>query len=264
MNRSHGVPFLPRVHENRSHMVKIFFLIKFFVAQHTPLLPASSRTTHGSSSTMLEQAATITKQPAREPNSPATTDSRNHHACNSPKPAHPLRRATRTISLSQRRRSGSAIGAHKAHILKLNFATNLLQNLPTHVVWIDLRNPFYHFHYAFSCCARLWEVLHVWQPHTCYLLPRAPLMATTTPCSSKPPPSRSNLHADQTLQPPQIRAATMPARGPNSREPTCFRVAVVAGVVARVHHQSEWVRHRWVVMFSLFIREVKGRGDLGD
>jgi len=44
----------------------------------------------------------------------------------------------------------------------------------------------------------------------------------------------------------------------------CFRVAVVAGVVARVHHRSEWVRHRWVVMFALFMREVKGRGDPGD
>jgi len=105
------VPFLPRVHENRSHMVKIFFLIKFFAAQHAHLLPTSSRTTHGSSSTMLEQAATITKQPARGPNSPATTNSRNHHACNSPEPAHPLRRTTRTISSSQRRRSGFAIRA---------------------------------------------------------------------------------------------------------------------------------------------------------
>ena len=43
-----------------------------------------------------------------------------------------------------------------------------------------------------------------------------------------------------------------------------FHVAVVAGVVARVHHRSEWVRHRWVVMFALFMREVKGRGDPGD
>ncbi|QCD92921.1 hypothetical protein DEO72_LG5g990 [Vigna unguiculata] len=57
---------------------------------------------------MLEQAATIMKQPARGPNSPATTDSRSHHACNLPEPAHPLRR---TISSSQRRRFGSAIGA---------------------------------------------------------------------------------------------------------------------------------------------------------
>ncbi|QCE15171.1 hypothetical protein DEO72_LG11g2180 [Vigna unguiculata] len=54
---------------------------------------------------MLEQAATITKQPARGPNSPATIDSRSHHACNSPEPAHPLRRTTRRISSSQRRRS---------------------------------------------------------------------------------------------------------------------------------------------------------------
>jgi len=44
----------------------------------------------------------------------------------------------------------------------------------------------------------------------------------------------------------------------------CFRVAVVASVVAGVHHRSEWVRHRWVVMFALFMREVKGRGDPGD
>ena len=36
---------------------------------------------------------------------------------------------------------------------------------------------------------------------------------------------------------------------------------MVAGVVVMVHHQSEWVRHRWVVMFALFMREVKGRGD---
>jgi len=43
-----------------------------------------------------------------------------------------------------------------------------------------------------------------------------------------------------------------------------FRVAMVAGVVVRVHHRLEWVRHRWVVMFVLFMREVKGRGDPGD
>ncbi|QCD81490.1 hypothetical protein DEO72_LG2g1818 [Vigna unguiculata] len=49
---------------------------------------------------MLEQAATITKQPARGPNSPTTIDSHSHHACNSPEPAHPLRRTTRTISSS--------------------------------------------------------------------------------------------------------------------------------------------------------------------
>jgi len=29
-------------------------------------------------------------------------------------------------------------------------------------------------------------------------------------------------------------------------------------------HRSEWVRHRWVVMFALFMREVKGRGDPRD
>ena len=57
---------------------------------------------------MLKQAATITKQPTRGPNSPATTDSRSHHACNSPEPAHPLRRTTRMISSSQRRRSGGS------------------------------------------------------------------------------------------------------------------------------------------------------------
>jgi len=57
---------------------------------------------------MLEQAATITKQPERRPNSPATIDSRSHHACNSPEPAHPLRRTARTISSSQRRRSGGS------------------------------------------------------------------------------------------------------------------------------------------------------------
>ncbi|QCE10238.1 hypothetical protein DEO72_LG10g1466 [Vigna unguiculata] len=45
---------------------------------------------------------------------------------------------------------------------------------------------------------------------------------------------------------------------------SCFRVVVVAGVVARVHHRSEWVRHRWVMMFALFMREVKGRGDPAD
>jgi len=35
MNRSHRVPFLPRLHENRSHMVKIFFLIKFFATHQS-------------------------------------------------------------------------------------------------------------------------------------------------------------------------------------------------------------------------------------
>ncbi|QCD89322.1 myb proto-oncogene protein [Vigna unguiculata] len=44
---------------------------------------------------MLEQATTITKQPARGPNSSTTTDLRSHHACNSPQPAHPLRRTDR-------------------------------------------------------------------------------------------------------------------------------------------------------------------------
>ncbi|QCE03599.1 hypothetical protein DEO72_LG8g1624 [Vigna unguiculata] len=29
-------------------------------------------------------------------------------------------------------------------------------------------------------------------------------------------------------------------------------------------HWSEWVRHRWLVMFALFMHEVKGRGDPGD
>jgi len=37
------------------------------------------------------------------------------------------------------------------------------------------------------------------------------------PCSSKPPPSRSNLHVDQTFRPPQIRAATMLATRLNQR-----------------------------------------------
>ncbi|QCD94305.1 hypothetical protein DEO72_LG5g2388 [Vigna unguiculata] len=42
-------------------------------------------------------------------------------------------------------------------------------------------------------------------------------MAVAAPCSSKPPPSRSNLHADQTLRPPQIRAPTMLATRLNQR-----------------------------------------------
>ena len=39
------------------------------------------------------------------------------------------------------------------------------------------------------------------------------------------------------------------------------KLLAVVDIFARVHHRSEWVQHRWMVMFALFMR--KDPCDLG-
>jgi len=94
VTRSHKVSFMPRVHENRSHKIKIFFLIKFFAAQIWKSIFHQTRTRIVSSrNTRIKQLHPCNE---REPESPIpvvnpnqNSPSMNHH-CRSDEREPPL------------------------------------------------------------------------------------------------------------------------------------------------------------------------------